>query len=80
MANDLPRLPINARWFYSQQQSCSSGFGLLAELFASDTAKKAEYNYYILLSSTVRGPFIPSFAAVSLCRFSKHFAWKVLEI
>ena len=64
VANALPRLPKNAVWFYSQQSSCVVGLGLVAELFASGTVKKADYNYFIILTSSVRGPFIPGFSLV----------------
>lgn len=40
------------------------GLGLVAELFASGTVKKADYNYFVILNSSVRGPFIPGHSLV----------------
>ena len=76
VANALPRLPKNAVWYYSQQNSCVVGLGLVAELFASGTVKKADYNYFIVLTSAVRGPFIPGFSLVSpFCPYSLPYTY-----
>lgn len=42
------------------------GIGMVSEVFSSGAAKKEDYRYFVFVSSSVRGPFIPTYAMVRL--------------
>lgn len=57
---------MNARYLYTQRAECEAGLGLASEAFGAGGVKKEDYRYFIFISSSVRGPFLPPYAMVRL--------------
>ena len=62
----LPALPQHAKYWQAPIKSCKFDWGLLSEAVKAGKADKAKYQYFIFLSSAVRGPFLPPYQMVRL--------------
>jgi hypothetical protein len=61
---ELPPLPANAKYVYHPNECYDWGtIGWL--LFESKIVKAARYKYFIIVNSSVRGPFLPPVVPVS---------------
>ena len=60
---NLPQLPGNARYIYHLNECYD--WGTFGWLLRSGEIRLQRYKYFILMNSSVRGPFIPPYVPVS---------------
>ena len=58
---DLPALPPNARYVY-HPNSCYD-WGTIGWVFSSGAADPSHYEFFLLMNSSVRGPYLPPYFA-----------------
>ena len=63
--DDLPALPGNARYWATAPPDCVYGLGVLGEALKADKVDRQKHQFFLLMGSYVRGPFLPAFAEVS---------------
>ena len=61
---ELPPLPSNAR-YVRHHNSCDE-WGIYAWALHTQNIKTSNYKYFIFLTSSVRGPFLPPYLPVRL--------------
>ena len=60
----LPALPPHAAYWQAPAKGCSFDWGLVSEAIRAGKADKARYQFFILLTSATRGPFVPPYQLV----------------
>ena len=60
----LPALPPHATYWQAPASSCPFDWGLLSEAIRAGKADRTRFQYFVFISSAVRGPFVPPYHLV----------------